>query len=144
MVPGEFWRFSHIRWRYVTGILLWVLWLVLDTHGRAVGALGDVLILNPSSLTFPKQVVGTTSAPLKVTVTIANKEAEIHSVDWSGAPFTLDTDCLNPSGSTCAITVRFKPIDSGTRLGWIKVNSRDAYDTHRWSTTIRISGIGVP
>lgn len=96
--------------------------------------LGDagVVLLNtgvagfaPSSpLTFPTQLVGTTSGPLSVT--LLNKGTsplEIASVTLAGKPFTMQTTCGKSvaPGATCSITATFTPQEQGLTTGIITI-----------------------
>jgi sugar lactone lactonase YvrE len=77
--------------------------------------------LNPASITFPSQTVGTSSAP--VTLALTNTGAgplSISSVSLSGAnapDFAMTTSCgsILGAGASCGITLTFSPSAAGNR-----------------------------
>ena len=101
---------------------------------------GALFSLDPTSLTFADENVGTTSAAQPVTVT-----------NNSGAPLTITTivmsgdfaetnTCDNPLafGDTCTIDVTFTPTVGGTRTGGLTIT-----DDTGGTSTLALSGIGT-
>ncbi|MCU1303549.1 MAG: hypothetical protein JWQ87_3833 [Candidatus Sulfotelmatobacter sp.] len=98
--------------------------VAVDTQGNAVFTLlntGTVTFSPTTPITFPNQLVGTTSAILSATLT--NNGASpltISSVTYTGKPFHLQTTCKGsvPPGGYCTISATFSPqvidISSGT------------------------------
>jgi len=84
--------------------------------------------VSPSSLTFPKQTVGTTSAAKNVTLTNNLTTAlAITSITFAGANAGdfAETDTCDGSlaaKSHCTISVTFKPTATGTRTATLNVN----------------------
>lgn len=82
-----------------------------------------------SNLTFGNQIVGTTSASQKITMTNGTSSAvPISSIQISGADFSQLQNCgvqLNP-GRTCEINVRFDPTIGGTRTATLQISYSDA------------------
>src|SRR4051795_12548288 len=75
---------------------------------------------SPSSLTFPAQNVGTTSASQTVTATNTSgssflvNSAAVHSLDFT----VVDDQCSGltiASGASCAVSITFSPTTTGTR-----------------------------
>lgn len=98
--------------------------LIAWTHGRGAWSLprpvpAPVASLNPTSLSFPTQSLGTTSAPQTVTLTnTGNAPLAIASITAS-ADFPQTNNCpvaLN-AGQGCTVTARFTPTASGNRNG---------------------------
>jgi hypothetical protein len=93
------------------------------------GAAAPAVTLNPTSLTFPKRLVGTTSPAKKVIVTNSgNATLNIGTIAASGdfalatvKKTKLVTPCSNglavAAGATCEIKVTFSPTQTGTRTG---------------------------
>lgn len=104
--------------------------------------LGPVATLNPNSLTFTSQGVGTTSAAQTVTLTnTGNAQLNITQIAASGD--FAETNTCNTSlgpGSNCQITVTFTPTAAGNRSGGVTIS-----DNGRGSPqTIVLSGTGLP
>jgi Bacterial Ig-like domain (group 3) len=83
-----------------------------------------VVSLFPASLTFPDQVVFTTSPAQQVTLTnTGNGVVTINHIGVTG-PFRQTNNCpnrLNP-GANCAISVKFHPITKGVLHGAVTVS----------------------
>jgi hypothetical protein len=78
----------------------------------------------PTSLTFPGQLVTTSSATMPVTLkNSGNTTLNITSITASG-DFTETNTCGTsvPAGMTCTITVTFTPTATGSRTGTISVS----------------------
>ncbi|HTU41579.1 MAG TPA: FG-GAP-like repeat-containing protein [Candidatus Aquilonibacter sp.] len=79
----------------------------------------------PSSpITFPTQLVGTTSGPLSANlINKGTSPLEISSVTLQGKPFTMQTTCgksVAPKG-TCSITATFTPEEQGITSGTVTI-----------------------
>jgi hypothetical protein len=77
------------------------------------------VVIKPTSLSFPKTVVGTTSASKSVTFTNVGPTAlTIIGVNWSGSyPYFSQTDtCAGsvPPHSSCTFNLSFTPLTAGT------------------------------
>jgi hypothetical protein len=89
--------------------------LLLDgNHGLVTTMLNTgVVTFSPTApLTFPTQLIGTTSAPLSTTLTNNGPSPlTISSSSYSGRPFHMRTTCKGtiPSGGNCTITATFTP-----------------------------------
>jgi hypothetical protein len=81
---------------------------------------------SPSSpLTFPAQLIGTTSAPSSTTLTNDGKSPlVVSSVSSGGAPFRMSTTCkgsIAPGGS-CRISATFTPQAEGTTTAFVTLH----------------------
>jgi len=83
---------------------------------------GTVVTVSPSSITFPSQALGTTSAPQSVTLTNHGTTAvHINSVSIVGtnaADFPISfNSCPSDlvTSATCTVSVEFQPIVTGAR-----------------------------
>jgi len=97
--------------------------------------------VSPVSLSFPNQTVGTTSAPMSVTLT-NNGDAtlKISNITLSG-DFSENHNCaadLAPSAK-CTISVTFAPTMTGARAGALTIASNDPTSP----TMVSLSGMGV-
>ncbi|MBZ5597925.1 MAG: choice-of-anchor D domain-containing protein [Acidobacteriia bacterium] len=101
--------------------------------GKGTSAGG--VTLTPNSLTFTTQLVGAASRPQKITVKNTGTTAvTINSITITGpnaADFSQTNTCPTSlgGGMTCAITVTFKPIGSGTRTASVNVTDSDGTQT---------------
>src|SRR3954453_16530102 len=80
----------------------------------------SAVTFSPSSLTFPAQNVGTTSAPQTVTATNTSgasflvNSAAVHSLDFT----VVDDQCSGltiANGASCTVSITFSPTTTGTR-----------------------------
>lgn len=98
--------------------------------------------LNPTSLTFPSQVVGTTSSPQTVTVSNpGGASLTISNISVSGdfsESNTCSTGAISPSG-TCTIAITFSPSSAGTLAGTLTIVDTAAGSPH----TLSLTGTGV-
>jgi hypothetical protein len=87
------------------------------------GASGPTASLNPTSLTFGNQNVGTTSAAQNITLSNGGTAAlSITSIAASGDYAQTNTCGTSlAAGANCAISVTFTPTAAGTRTGTITV-----------------------
>ncbi len=101
--------------------------------------------VSPASVSFKNQVVGTRSAA--TTVTLKNNQTgalTIWAITTNLSDFSPTTSCpiypltLN-GGSSCTISVTFKPALTGSRAGVLRAsNSAD------FNPTVSLSGTGIP
>jgi hypothetical protein len=103
-------------------------------------------VVNPASVTFAGQALGTTSPGQTVTLTNNQSTAlTITSIAASVADFSATTNCpVSPSslnaGGSCTATITFSPQAMGTRSGVLNFND-DAGNTPQ---TVSLSGTGDP
>jgi hypothetical protein len=99
------------------------------------------IIPTPSSLDFGNQAVGTTSAPLRVTLTNhANGPVTIYKLQILG-DFKETDDCTAAplsSGGTCTITVTFAPYRTGPSQATIDLPNNGGQ-----TSSILLSGRGI-
>ena len=100
-----------------------------------------VVSLNPQSLTFTSQLLGTTSDPQMVTLAnVSNVPLSIMQIAASG-DFAESNNC----GGTlqqqegCTITVTFNPTAASSRTGTLTITDNAAGSPH----TVSLSGIGL-
>jgi sugar lactone lactonase YvrE len=114
---------------------------------RAVPMIG-VATLNPTSLNFGNQQVGTQSAPQQVTLqNTGADDIAISNIAVSG-DFSQTNNCPSPPGTiapsnaafpaTCTFTVYFKPTKQGTRNGSITITDNAFHSPQK----IKLSGVG--
>lgn len=101
------------------------------------------LSVRPSVLDFGENAVGSTSAPLELTVTnLLSYPMKIFKPEIQGE-FSETDDCvslshLTEAGGTCTIHVTFSPTQKGLRSGKIDIANGSRFGT----TTLHLSGIG--
>jgi hypothetical protein len=99
--------------------------------------------LSPSSLSFPAQPVGTTSAPQTITLTnTGGASMNITVISYSN-PFLLPSqNCLGTlaGGASCQMTVTFKPTANGAVSGTLQVT--DSASGSPQSVTLSGTGVG--
>ena len=97
--------------------------------------------VSPSSLTFPSQKVGTTSAPQTIIVeNYGNATLTLSNVSTTG-PFVVTANTCGSSltaGSICTISVEFKPLQTGVANGAL-VLTDNAGDSPQ---TVDLTGTG--
>ena len=124
--------------------------LIISLSGTGVAPVG----LNPSSLSFGNQPIGTISAAR--TLTLTNNQASSLTITQAlfGGPFVLDTGAMTTcpvsggtvsgslaAGASCVIGVDFKPVAVGATTG----GQITVIDSAASSPQIAIlAGIGVP
>jgi phospholipase C len=112
-----------------------------QTVGLSGNGVASAVLLSPTSLIFPDQTVGTTSAPQTVTLTNSGTAAlNITSISSSG-DFAQTNDCgsVVGVGMSCSITVTFTPTQVGAASGTITIVD-DAADSPQ---AISLSGNGT-
>jgi len=118
------------------------------THGFAPGedpggtpGSGPSVILSHVNLTFAAQVVGTTSPPLRVTLTNTGGSAlTISSIAASG-DFDQSHTCGTsvPAGASCTISVTFNPGATGKRNGTLTITDNAPTSPH----IVGLMGLGI-
>jgi hypothetical protein len=98
----------------------------------ALSGKGSEIAMSPSPVNFGDETVGTTSAPLTVTVTnngtkaVTVTKATITGTDKGDFAITSNTcKTIGASGGTCAITITFKPVASGSRTATLSLTDSD-------------------
>ncbi len=95
---------------------------------------GPLLIASENSLSFPEQLVGTTSQPKTLTLTnIGTLPSTISNIQFFSGPFTLTNGCpgVLAVGASCTLTVTARPNASGPvggDLGIIHDNGGQRFD----------------
>ncbi len=112
---------------------------------RAAEASGAAAVsLNPSTLVFAAQAVGTTSAPRTVTLTnTGSASLTISGTSITGTnagDFARTTTCGSTlaAGASCTITVTFTPTAAGTRSATLSIANSAPGSPH----TVPLSGSG--
>jgi len=111
----------------------------------ALSGLGTLPVsLNPTSLNFGNQAVGTTSGGKSITVT--NHEAvtvTFTSVTITGtnsSDFSQSNNCTSlPAGATCTVTVKFTPSATGTRTATLTLSDGGTNSPQK----AKLSGSGI-
>jgi alpha-1,3-glucanase-like protein/F5/8 type C domain-containing protein/HYDIN/CFA65/VesB family protein/centrosomal CEP192-like protein len=101
---------------------------------------GPVLSPNPSGLSFPATVVGSTATAQSVTVTnTGTTSATVSGVTASG-DYSQTNDCGTvAAGGSCTVTVTFRPTASGTRTGAVTITS----NANNSPTSVSLTGSGI-
>jgi hypothetical protein len=109
----------------------------------AILPVAPAIAINPSTVTYSAQQVGTASAPVTITVTnTGNASLSVSSVTTTG-DFNQSNTCTSaaiPQGGTCTVQVSFLPTAIGTRSGVLTVYGNVAGG----QATAQLSGIGTP
>ncbi|MBS1854762.1 MAG: choice-of-anchor D domain-containing protein [Acidobacteria bacterium] len=110
---------------------------VVNLTGTAVGA---VLNLSSTAITFPNQLTGTDSPPQQLALTNNGDYPLIVSNITATAEFTQTNTCGSPLpiGGSCTVSVVFHPIASGTRTGTLTINNNAVGGTQ----TVGMTGNG--
>ncbi|HLW79513.1 MAG TPA: choice-of-anchor D domain-containing protein [Terriglobia bacterium] len=99
------------------------------------------IALSPAGLTFPPQLIDTTSAPLTVTLDNGDNPLSITGITISGDYAETDTcGTSQPPGGKCTITVTFTPTAAGVRNGLLTINDNAPGHPH----VVQLTGIGTP
>jgi hypothetical protein len=110
---------------------------IVTLSGTAVAPLTFL----PTSLTFAKQTVGTTSDPKTITITNnASSAVSVSSIVASG-DYAVTNNCggsIAGAKGTCTLTVTFTPGKKGTIPGAVTINT----NTTGSPQTVKISGSG--
>lgn len=105
-------------------------------------AAGGSATVSPTSLTFPQQPTGTTSAAMSVTVTNTGTTAGTNNGVTITGDFAESTTCTSSiaPGKNCAVTVTFSPTVSGARTGTLTISLSSGVQTVALSGTSAVSG----
>jgi hypothetical protein len=121
------------------------------TYGRGVweiplltasAAASPAMTLNPSTLTFSTQAVGTASAAETITVTNSGTAVLTVSQIVTTGDFTETDNCVGTVaiGATCAVQVEFLPASTGIRTGLVTIYGNVAGG----QATVALTGTAVP
>ncbi len=97
--------------------------------------------LSPSTVTFPAQLVATSSSPQTATLlNTSGSNVSISSITSSG-PFLQTNNCASTlsSGSSCTINVVFSPIGRGVSTGALTILDSASGSPH----VVALSGTGI-
>lgn len=110
--------------------------------GNGVAAPAAAVSLNPTSLAFGNQTVGTTSAAKAITLTNSGNAAlSISSIAAAGAGFAATHNCgaSLAAAASCTINVTFAPASANAAVGAVTINSAAAGSPH----TVGLNGTGT-
>jgi probable HAF family extracellular repeat protein len=120
-------------------------WLEASRKSAATVTSTPIASLSPSSLSFPAQVLGTTSQAKTVTLkNTGNANLTITGINITGinpANFAQNHNCGSSlsAGASCAISVKFKPTAAGPRRAALSISDNAAGSPQK----VTLSGIGV-
>ena len=101
----------------------------LQKQGLLISGQGTAVSVTPTSLTFPVQAVGTTSAAKTVTFKNAGSTPlAISSVGWSGQNDFAETNTCQPSvpaNSSCTFSITFTPKSVGSFSATLSIGDLD-------------------
>jgi phospholipase C len=108
---------------------------------RAEGEMGTAVDFSATSLTFPSQGVGTSSAPRTTVITNAGSSVLNFGPIASSGDFSQTNTCAAgvAAGGTCLVDVTFSPTATGQRNGALTLIDSDASSPQ----TIPLSGVGM-
>jgi hypothetical protein len=107
-----------------------------------VGLAPPTVTLSPTSLNFPAQVVGSTSAAQTVTVATSASSGVLANISINASSnFSASNNCGGSvaGGGSCSITVAFTPTASGNLTGTLVVASNAANGVQM----VSLSGLGT-
>jgi mono/diheme cytochrome c family protein len=110
--------------------------------GNGVAAPTPAVTLNPTSLAFGNQTVGTTSAAKPIALTNSGSAAlGISSIATTGSGFASTHNCgaSLAAGASCTINVTFAPTSAAGSTGAVTIASAAAGSPH----TVGLSGTGT-
>lgn len=102
---------------------------------------GTTVALSDTSLEFPLQLVGTSSAPQPLTLTNSGPITLTISSITTSRDFLQENNCDSsvPAGASCTIRVAFQPSAKGVRNGALTITD-NALDSPR---TVALTGTGT-
>lgn len=120
---------------------------LLSVSLSGTGTIKTQVLLVPSSLAFPDQLVGTRSAAQGVTLTnVGPTVLSIGGVTITGANageftsgFATNCGATLAAGRSCVVNVRFRPIATGSRTAAITITDSDPTSPQ----TVALTGVGV-
>jgi len=107
---------------------------------------GPQATIAPANVSFGPQAIGALSAPISVTVMNTGRSAlNVSAIGISGAnaaDFSATNSCasLLPSGSNCAVSIRFQPSAGGVRTASLSLTD----DARNSPQSIALSGSSLP
>ena len=110
--------------------------------GSGVAAPLPAIALNPTSLAYGNQTVGTVSAAKVITLTNSGNAAlGISSIATTGAGFAATHNCSASlaASAACTINVTFAPTSANASTGAVTITSTAAGNPH----TVGLSGTGI-
>ncbi|MGH9601159.1 MAG: choice-of-anchor D domain-containing protein, partial [Terriglobales bacterium] len=113
-----------------------------DYSGVATATtLASAVSLTPTSLSFPSQLLNTTSPAQLVTLTNSGNATLTFIAITTSGDFARTHNCgaSLAAGARCSISVTFTPTTTGTRNGQLSVSSNAAGSPH----TVALSGMGA-
>jgi hypothetical protein len=124
--------------------------LVAGTYGRGIwqiplitaGQQNTTAVVNPISLTFASEPVGSTTAAQPITLTNTSSIALAPTTITPTADFGETDNCVHQvinTGKSCTIQVTFTPSALGTRTGQLQIQGNLAGG----NLTVGLSGIGA-
>ena len=116
----------------------------LGTQTVTLSGIGTGAALSLPGINFGNQVVGTTSAPVVVTLTNNNTTPlTITRVQPNNPPFSQSNTCIKSSplapGASCTVSVSFKPTVAGPVPGTLTLTDNDATKTQ----VVNLTGFGT-
>jgi len=133
-----FYRFACLE-AFVRGVVFFGIFLGIGY------AQSPIVTLSPTSLTFPSQLVGTTSSPQNLTLTnTGTASLSITKISLTGAngkDYAQTNNCGKTlaAGASCTITVTFTPTAKGTRTANVGVTDNAAGSPQ----TVSLTGTGL-
>ncbi|WP_037908913.1 choice-of-anchor D domain-containing protein [Actinacidiphila yeochonensis] len=101
---------------------------------------GPVLSADPSALSFPATLVGSSATAKTVTLTNTGTTTATVSSAAATGDFTQTNTCSSVAvGATCTVSVTFKPTSGGSRTGTLTVTS----NANNSPLTVGLSGSGI-
>jgi phospholipase C len=107
----------------------------LDLQGTSTA-----VSLSETTLTFATQKVGTTSSPLKFTLTNTSPLGLTIGTAATTGPFAQTSTCLSPlaAGANCTVSITFTPTATGTQTGTFTMTDSDFQSPQ----TVTLTGTG--
>jgi hypothetical protein len=113
-------------------------------------AINPVVVLSPSSLIFPVQLIGTLSLPMDVTLTNSGSGTLTISSITASAGFVQQNTCGTSvyPGTSCVIAVQFEPLQGGVQSGSVLITDNTATSPQSillsgTGTAVELSAVGV-
>jgi ASPM-SPD-2-Hydin domain-containing protein len=110
----------------------------------SISGIGTAVVIKPKALTFPRTIVGDTSAPKTIVFKNVGPAAlPIDSVNWIDTEpyFSQTNDCGSsiPPQSSCTFSVTFSPLTAGTFTATLSIEDPDPTGPQR----ITVTGTGI-
>jgi len=106
--------------------------VTIDVSGTATA-----VNLSQTSLTFPTQKVGTTSTPIKFTISNTSATPLAIGTLATTGDFAQTSTCVSPlaAGANCTVSITFTPTATGTRTGTFSISDSDFQSPQNVSLT---------